>query len=44
LHGPLDRRVFVQREVSTPFVIVGHVLLKVATQRPLVPHDEVIEA
>ena len=44
LYRPRNRRILVQREVRAPLVIVGQVLLEVAAQRPLVPHDDVIEA
>jgi hypothetical protein len=44
LGGPRDGRILVQREVSAPLVIVGEVTPKVAVQRALVPHDDVIEA
>ena len=43
LGSPRDRRIFRQREVSAPLVIVSEVVLQVAAQRALVPHDEVIE-
>ena len=43
LGSPRDWRILVQREVSSPLVIVGEVALQVATQRALVPHDDVIE-
>ena len=44
LHSPWDWRILVQREVPSPLVIVGEVLLEVAAQRALVPPDEVVEA
>ena len=44
LHRPRSRRILVQREVRAPLVIVRKVLLEVAAQRPLVRHDDVIEA
>jgi hypothetical protein len=44
LGRPGYRSILVQREVSAPLVIVGEVVLQVAVQRALVPHDDVIEA
>jgi hypothetical protein len=38
------RSILIRREVSAPLVIVGEVEPKVAEQRALVPHDDVIEA
>jgi len=43
LHCPRHRRIFVQREVRPPLVIVGEIQLERAAQRPLVPHDDVVE-
>jgi hypothetical protein len=37
LGNPRDGRIFVQREVSAPLVIVNEVALQVATQGALVP-------
>ena len=39
-----DRCILVQRQVSSPLVVVGKVPLKVPTQRTLIPHDHVVEA
>jgi hypothetical protein len=44
LGGPRDGSILVQREVSAPLMIVAEVVLQVAVQRALVPHDDVIEA
>ena len=44
LGKPRDGRVFVQREVSVPLVVVNEVALQVAAQGAFVPHDDVIEA
>jgi hypothetical protein len=44
LDSPRDGSILVQREVSAPLMIVGEVVLQVAAQRALVPHDDVIEA
>ena len=43
LSSPRDGRILVQCEVSSPLVIVREVVLQVAVQRALVPHDNVIE-
>jgi hypothetical protein len=40
----MDGSILIQREVSAPPVIIGEVALEVPAQRPLVPHDDVIEA
>ena len=39
-----DGRIFVQREVSAPLVVVNEVTLQVAPLGAFVPHDDVIEA
>ena len=44
LGSPRDGGILVQREVSSPVVIVRDVALQVAVQRALVPHDDVIDA
>ena len=44
LGNPRDGRIFVQREVSAPLVVVNEVALQVAAQGAFVPHDDVIEA
>ena len=44
LGSPMDGSIFIQREMSAPFVIVDEVAPQVAAQRALVPHDDVIEA
>ena len=44
LCGPWDRRILIQREVSAPLVIVIEEQSKRAPERPLIPHDDVIEA
>jgi hypothetical protein len=44
LFRPRDGRILLRGEVRSPFVIVGEVLLEVAAQRALVPHDDVVEA
>src|SRR5713101_3426549 len=44
LRPPRYGSILVQREMSSPLVIVGEVALQVAAQRALVPHDDVIEA
>ena len=36
--------ILVQREVRSPLVVVGELLLEVAAQRALVPYDDVVEA
>jgi hypothetical protein len=41
---PGRRCILVQREVGSPLVIVGEVLLEVTAERALVPHDDVVEA
>src|SRR5262249_55403550 len=38
-----DGRVFVQREVRPPFVIIGHEESERASKRSFIPHDDVIE-
>ena len=43
LCGPRDRRILVEREVSTPLVVVIEEAAKRASQGPLIPHDDVIE-
>ena len=43
LSSPRDGRILVQCGVSSPLVIVREVVLQVAVQRALVPHDNVIE-
>jgi hypothetical protein len=43
LCSPRDRRILVQREVSTPLVIVIEEKSKRASQGLLIPHDDVIE-
>ena len=43
LCGPWDRRILVQREVSAPLVIVIEEQSKRAPERPLIPHDDVIQ-
>ncbi len=44
-HRWLDRpghgRILVQREMRSPFVVVGELLLEVSAQRAFVPHDDV---
>jgi hypothetical protein len=44
LGGPMDGSILIQREESALPVIIGEVALEVPAQRPLVPHDDVIEA
>jgi hypothetical protein len=44
LRRPRDGSIFVQREVSSPFMIINEVALQVAAQGALVPDDDVIEA
>jgi hypothetical protein len=44
LDSPRDERILVQHQVGAPLVIVDQVESKVAKQRALVPHDDVIEA
>jgi hypothetical protein len=42
-NGVTIGRILVQREVRAPFVITGQEKFKRASQRPLIPHDDVIE-
>jgi hypothetical protein len=44
LRHPRDGSIFVQREVSSPFMIINEAALQVAAQGALVPDDDVIEA
>ena len=44
LRRPRDGRILVERQVGSPPVVVDEVVLEVATQRALVPHDDVVEA
>ena len=43
LRRPRDGRILVERQVGSPPVVVDEVVLEVATQRALVPHDDVVE-
>jgi hypothetical protein len=44
LRRPRDGSILVEREMRSPRVVVGEVLLEVATQRVFVPHDDVVQA